>query len=420
MPTLRGKLIGGIAAVFVAAGWYYGRVELYALGVASASAFVGAVLYVHLGRSRLTGERHITPARAHHGARCTVELTLVNHSRRTTPCVAVDAFRDPERARVKWNGPAPADSTTLLDVPVLKRNGTVRASYHPPTDRRGRFVVGPLTLRREDPFGLVQHDRTLLRAGELIVYPQIHSVAAMPSVPAQDLQSKLVRSAASLDGEEFFALRPYQMGDDLRRAHWPTTARMDELMIRQLEPPREERITVVLDVDARTNTTLSLDFTTSVAASVLTASHRASKFTRIVMTDGRDSGFERSAAHWESTLEMLAGATPASRTSLAETLRRLGRLGTTGSVAVVATAVTPTDLQAITWLGTRVGEVVLVLVERSAYAAPQAVRSLPPTAIPRHVRVARISDATSFPVEWAAAVLRPRASTPTRAGSALR
>jgi len=401
VPTIRGIVFGVAAVVFLLCGWYYSRIELYALGVAAAAALGSALLYVHAGRLQLSAKRRVTPAQVHFGAASTVELALVNRSRRTVQCLAADAFIDPARSRAVI-GPLRGD-TVLLDVPPIGRGETARASYRPSTDKRGRFRVGPLTLRREDPFGLVVQARRLLDDSELIVFPEIHTISPMAAVPAQDLESKLVRSAAGLDGDEFFALRPYQMGDDLRRAHWPTTARTDELMIRQLEPPREQRATVLLDVAAKTNTMLSLDFTTSVAASILTASHRAGTFTRLLTSDGRDSGFDRTSAHWESTLRNLAGATPITDTNLALTIRRLGR-GTPGSVAVVATSVTHTELQALSWLGARLGHVTLVIVDRAAFAGT-AVRSVAVPAAP-HVRVARITDAESFPAAWASATVR--------------
>lgn len=49
-------------------------------------------------------------------------------------------------------------------------------------------------------------------------------------------------------GEDFYTLREYQQGDDLRRVHWPSSARTDQLMIRQLETPWQSRALVLLDV----------------------------------------------------------------------------------------------------------------------------------------------------------------------------
>jgi len=50
-------------------------------------------------------------------------------------------------------------------------------------------------------------------------------------------------------GEEFYTMRAYQTGDDLRRLHWPSVARTGELMIRQDESSR--RASAVLYLDTR-------------------------------------------------------------------------------------------------------------------------------------------------------------------------
>jgi len=49
-------------------------------------------------------------------------------------------------------------------------------------------------------------------------------------------------------GEDFYTLREYQMGDDLRRVHWPYSAKTEKLMIRQMETPWRSRALVVLDI----------------------------------------------------------------------------------------------------------------------------------------------------------------------------
>jgi hypothetical protein len=52
-------------------------------------------------------------------------------------------------------------------------------------------------------------------------------------------------------GEDFYTLRSYQDGDDLRRVHWASSAKLDELMIRQMETPWQSRALVFFDVRKR-------------------------------------------------------------------------------------------------------------------------------------------------------------------------
>src|SRR5437016_9565302 len=52
---------------------------------------------------------------------------------------------------------------------------------------------------------------------------------------------------------EFYTMREYVTGDDLRRIHWPSVARTGQLMIRQDETTRRSAATLFLD-----NRTLAL------------------------------------------------------------------------------------------------------------------------------------------------------------------
>ena len=54
----------------------------------------------------------------------------------------------------------------------------------------------------------------------------------------------------ALHGEDDQTVREYRDGDDLRRIHWPATARTGELMVRQEDRPAKRRAVVVLDTRA--------------------------------------------------------------------------------------------------------------------------------------------------------------------------
>ena len=94
---------------------------------------------------------------------------------------------------------------------------------------------------------------------ELIVYParrrrrrRLPLATAMRSPRPAPTPERLGRS-----GDEFYSLRPYVVGDDLRRVHWPSTARRDELIVRQDERHWQGRTTVLLDVRRAVHTPTS-------------------------------------------------------------------------------------------------------------------------------------------------------------------
>ncbi|MEZ5167894.1 MAG: DUF58 domain-containing protein [Acidimicrobiales bacterium] len=80
-------------------------------------------------------------------------------------------------------------------------------------------------------------------------------------------------------------------GDDLRRIHWPSSARQGDLQVRQFRPPRHGRLTVVIDTRPPGDTDTVLDVTTSIAASITASVLQAGDAARIESTDGRTTPF---------------------------------------------------------------------------------------------------------------------------------
>ncbi len=133
---------------------------------------------------------------------------------------------------------------------VLERLGAHQASsvaYTVRADVRGRYEVGPLVVRLTDPFGLCELTRSFPSVDRLTVIPQ---VVPLPSVRLAGEYAGTGESRArsvAVHGEDDAATREYRHGDDLRRVHWRSTARVGELMVRREEQPWESRATVVLD-----------------------------------------------------------------------------------------------------------------------------------------------------------------------------
>ena len=99
--------------------------------------------------------------------------------------------------------------------------------------RRGIFTLGPTTLQTGDPFGFYE---------VTLEYPGISTMMVMP--PILGLPDIDIASAARAGEGRFIAertpdrsvsaagVRQYAQGDSLRRIHWPTSARRNELFVR--------------------------------------------------------------------------------------------------------------------------------------------------------------------------------------------
>jgi uncharacterized protein (DUF58 family) len=154
-----------------------------------------------------------------------------------------------ETVRLETPGAPPQRRRTPFPLPAAGREA--RLAYRVPVPQRGRLRLGPARLRVTDPFGLVQRVLRLGTADELLVWPRPTRVeprrwrgtvsAAVPAAPA-------ARSPV-LGGDELLGLRAYEPGDDLRRIHWRTSARLDLLVVRQEDPRRPPPVTIVLEAD---------------------------------------------------------------------------------------------------------------------------------------------------------------------------
>lgn len=313
-------LIG--SAMVVGAGRLFGLPELFILGAAGLLVVALAIGYVAVRRLQVEVSRQLSPPRVHAGNPCRVDLLLRNGSRVSSPVV---------RLRDDVSG---TQGVELLVAPMRSGAGT-QAVYRLPTDRRGLVKVGPLRLTVTDPFGLARLTTTGDRDVSLIVYPRLTKIDAVQRSSGSDLERQTVQEqhVAPL-GDEFYALREYVVGDDLRRVHWPSSARHDELMVRQDEIPWHGRLTVLLDT-RRGPTSSVFEDMVSAAASLLNASVGRGDQVRLLTTSGHDSGFGTGASHLERLLEVLA-LVEADDSSASDALSRMSGRGAGGALVAFA------------------------------------------------------------------------------------
>jgi uncharacterized protein (DUF58 family) len=116
--------------------------------------------------------------------------------------------------------------------------------------RRGVYKIGPLEAEWTDPFGLARSRQPLLERTEIIVHPSTEVVLDSPT--ARKWEDPPVRppvSRAWPAGFEFYGMRDYVLGDDLRRVVWRASARTGRLLVRESEQGITDRVVVLLDTD---------------------------------------------------------------------------------------------------------------------------------------------------------------------------
>src|SRR3974390_2594394 len=163
MLTRRGwSIVGAAAGLFIGAR-LLGLVQLAVLAIAAATLVLGAYIWVRTHAPMLQAQRSLKE-RLQVGVDGRVDI-LLRPARRTPTLAIADSFDHGRRA-------------ARFLLPPLVVGEQARAAYRFPTDRRGRFEVGPLRATVTDPFGLATVSRRVLASEDVIVYPHVHDVPA--------------------------------------------------------------------------------------------------------------------------------------------------------------------------------------------------------------------------------------------------
>lgn len=164
-----------------------------------------------------------------------------------------------------------------------------RGHYQLVLARRGRYEFGPVFIDTRFPLGLVERGLNLLVPARLSVYPRLGHL--QPGWKRKLLNATEQTSSQIAQGgifaDEFHRLREYRTGDDLRSIHWRTSARRNELMVREHRDSRDRSLLILVDswLPASGADSASDDFehALSFAATVCVEAARSSRDSRITL-----------------------------------------------------------------------------------------------------------------------------------------
>jgi uncharacterized protein (DUF58 family) len=340
--TLRGRclLAAGITAAIT--GLILQERDLIRVAVLLTAIPLVAVGFAARTRFRLTCARRVEPARVAAGDSSRVVLRIENISRLATGLLLIEdtiPYLLGGRPRV------------VLDR--LSPRRPIDVGYHVTGELRGRYRIGPLTVRLMDPFGLCELPRAFTSTDTLIVTPQVQALPAVRlSGEWGGAGSSTSRSVAT-HGDDDVATREYRHGDDLRRIHWRTTARRGELTVRREEQPWQSRGAVLLDTRLVAHRgegpASSLEWAISAAASISLHLARSGFELRLVT----DTGDEVSSAGLAETtfdgslLDVLAVVNGSPGRTLQVGIDAVRRRGAEGLLIAIVGALTPDDAESL-------------------------------------------------------------------------
>ena len=234
--TVRGRAFLAAGITTMVAAIIVGHSSVVRIGVLVAVLPLLTAWWVGRSRYRLALVRTVSPQLVAAGQPATVELTVSNESRTPTGVLLLE-----ERL------PYVLGTRPRFVLEGLGHGWRRHATYVVRSELRGQFEIGPMSVRVTDPFGLVELGRTFHATARLTVTPRTITLPTIPLGGAWTGSGDNRPRAFATGSAEDVTVREYRRGDDLRRVHWRSSARVGELMVRREEQPWQSRATVFLD-----------------------------------------------------------------------------------------------------------------------------------------------------------------------------
>ncbi|MCH9016379.1 MAG: DUF58 domain-containing protein [Chloroflexi bacterium] len=291
--------------------------------------------------------------------------------------------------------------------------------------KRGVYPSGVVKLVSQDPFGLFRLHRDFLDPNPYIVFPAVEALPDLnPRFAGLPSDSRATRHWEQIT-TDVASIRAYVEGDSMRRIHWPYTARMNELMVKEFDMGLSAEAWVLLDMNQYSHYGVDLDDVNNTEElSVMVA---ASIIGRL-MDQSMPVGF---AANGDKEHIFRPDSSPEQRGRLMETLsavRAQGRvplqefiyavrshLNQFNALTLVTSSVETQWVASLNDLRRQGVEVSVVLVDRSSFGSPTnmnaPLEALSANLIPVYMvrRDDKLNDALQAPVReiprsWAAGV----------------
>ncbi len=388
--TTRGRsfVAAGVAVLVAAAAT--AAEDLLRIAVLLIALPLVSAIVVARTRYRLSSGRRLWSPRTAAGQESAVTLRLDNISRLPTGLLLVED-------RV----PYVLGSRPRFVLDRVEPRGRREVTYTVRSDVRGRYQLGPLSIRLTDPFGMCELTRAFSSRDTLVVTPPVQELPLVPLAGEWTGSGESRSRSLASAGEDDAGTREYRQGDDLRRVHWRSTARLGQLMVRREEQPWQARCTVLLDTRSTAHggegPGSSFEWAVSAAASVAVHLVRHGYFVRLVTDTGAafgggDQTLDGRGGDVEGALlDALAVVDTSSNTSLRDASASLRRGGGDGLLVAVLGTIDPEETR---------------LLSRLRHGSTTAVGVLLDTATWGSSAVRRRAAAAGTDTEGSAALLR--------------
>lgn len=118
-----------------------------------------------------------------------------------------------------------------------------------PLSDRGQYRIDPMVVRTGDPFGLFESVASVGPGAALLVHPRIETLPAW-RLPSAQRDGAVRRSGYGPNLTPLVtSVRPYSTGDAFNRIHWRSSARHQELQVKEFDIERSADLWIFIDLE---------------------------------------------------------------------------------------------------------------------------------------------------------------------------
>lgn len=327
----------GLTVIMMALAFSLGWKPFWVLAWALLVALLLSIWWLSMSTRGLTFSRSALGGRAQVGERIEERLALENHSIVPKLWVQVsDGSSLPGHHAGYVSSVGPHQRIAWRAKTVCKR--------------RGRYTLGPVTATTGDPLGLFRRELALAPEHQLVVLPPVLPISTFDLYPGV-MPGRGRGSQRSLQTTtNVVTVRNYVPGDGLTRIHWPTTARMGELMVKEFDLDPTIDVLVLLDLDrdaqAGEGDSSTEEYGVTIAATLASYLLRQQELSVALAVSGAEEGslpLDRGERQLDRVLEVLAVVHPRRAMPLAQALTIEETRVARNTVLVVITPSTDLD-----------------------------------------------------------------------------
>ncbi|MFH1140674.1 MAG: DUF58 domain-containing protein [Chloroflexota bacterium] len=131
----------------------------------------------------------------------------------------------------------------------LARNSFRSWRTNTPAKRRGAYNLGPLRIATSDPFGLFNLERYDCDTQQVLVLPKVVPLSRFLAPPADLVGDDFMRQRSHQVTTHAATVRDYLPGDGVGRVHWPSSARLGKLMVKEFDAGLTSKAWVMVDLE---------------------------------------------------------------------------------------------------------------------------------------------------------------------------